>query len=51
MPYPCFSYPAGSKGRDVVRPNLRDPRMMPNACFGYMADTPRSMPVWACFRY
>jgi hypothetical protein len=51
MPYPCFSYPAGSKGRDVAWPNLRDPRMMPNACFSYAADKPRSMPVWACFSY
>jgi hypothetical protein len=51
MPYPCFSYPAGSKGRDVARPNLRDPRMTPNACFSYAADTPRRMPTSICFSY
>jgi hypothetical protein len=68
MPVPCFSYPAdgsaGSEGRDVTRPNLRDPRSMPFACFSYPADVRlgtgnrdaaqpglRRMPNTACFRY
>ena len=44
MPPSCFSYPAdgpaGREDRDVVRPNLRDPRRMPYACFSY----PRAVP-------
>ena len=44
MPSSCFSYPAdglaGSEDRDVVRPNLRDPRRMPHIYFSYPADVP-----------
>lgn len=35
MPLSCYSYPAGTPGRDAARAARRDLRRMPVTCYSY----------------